>query len=102
MLDKISKFFDRLNKFGIPLPMLRDPKSGYASVSLTLTVISFNVVLVGLVGKWSQHLGGIDLTQSLYWFGICGSLYFGRTIIKKDKKMEIKTTNSEKENNDSN
>jgi hypothetical protein len=42
--------------------------------------ISFNIVLVGLVGKWAGALGGIDLTQALNLFYACAALYWGRKL----------------------
>lgn len=75
-----NKFVNLLNTKGVPLPTIRDPKTGYGSVSLTLVFISFNVVLVGLVGKWAGALGGIDLNQALNLFYACAALYWGRKI----------------------
>jgi hypothetical protein len=75
---KWSEFTAKMNKRGIPLPTVRDPKSGLGSISLTLVFISFNVVIVGLVGKWAGALGGIDLTQALNLFYACAALYWGR------------------------
>lgn len=80
MLDKFKDFFNKVNQLGIPIPMLRDPKVGSSSVSFTMMFISFNVVLVGLIGKWSGYFGGINIEQSIYLFLICASLYFGRTL----------------------
>jgi len=67
-----------MNKRGIPLPTVRDPKTALGSISLTLVFVSFNIVLVGLVGKWAGALGGIDLTQALNLFYACAALYWGR------------------------
>lgn len=69
-----------MNTKGIPIPILRDPKTQEGSVSLTLVFISFNVALVGLVGKWAGALGGIDLNQALNLFYACAALYWGRKI----------------------
>lgn len=79
MFDKLKRFMITLNQAGIPIPLLRDPKTQMASVSLTMLVISFLVVLVGLVGKLSK-IFDVDTTQSIYWFLICSSLYFGRNL----------------------
>jgi hypothetical protein len=81
-LNKVKKswmaFADKMNKYGVPLPLVRDAKTGLGSVSLTLVFISFNVVLIGLVGKWAGALGGIDITQALNLFYACAALYWGR------------------------
>lgn len=73
-------FSGYLNKYGIPVPLIRDPKTGYGSVSLTLVFISFNTVVVGLVGKWAGSLGGIDINQALNLFYACAALYWGRKL----------------------
>lgn len=85
MLDKIKAFIVRLNQMGIPIPLVRDPKTSTGSVSLTLVFISANVVLIGLLGKMASFFGGVDLTQAIYWFGICCALYFGRNLSTSDK-----------------
>jgi len=90
----IKKFWlsltNKMNKYGVPLPMIRDPKTGLGSVSLTLLFISFNVVLIGLVGKWVEKLGGFDVSQALNLFYACAALYFGRNIGTKDgTKIEV-------------
>lgn len=80
LITKWKTFVDKMNKYGIPVPTVRDPKTGLGSVSLTLVFISFNVVLVGLVGKWAGSLGGIDISQALNLFYACAALYFGRNL----------------------
>jgi hypothetical protein len=86
-------FVSNMNKLGVPLPLVRDPKTGIGSVSLTLVFISFNVVIVGLVGKWSKALDGIDLTQALNLFYACGALYFGRNMSSKNLSVSGKSEN---------
>lgn len=87
MLNKIYSFFKFLNEKGVPLPLLRDNHTNQGSVTLTMYWISFNVVLVGLVGKWSNILGGIDLTQALIFFGTVSTLHFSNQFIKKNKEI---------------
>lgn len=84
---KLSFIFDKwkalvvsLNAKGVPVPMIRDPKTGQSSVSLTLVFVSFNAVLIGIVGKWSKALGDIDIAQALNLFYACAALYFGRNM----------------------
>jgi len=95
--EKIKNFIRSLNDKGIPVPLLRDPKTGAASVSLTMLFISFNVFLIGLIGKIAGKLGGIDLQQAFMWNVLNASLYFGRSLtIPKDGKGII-NQESEKE-----
>jgi hypothetical protein len=77
---KWNKLVNKMNKKGVPLPLIRDPKTGLGSVSLTLLFISFNLVIIGLVGKWVEKMGGFDIGQALNLFYACAALYFGRNI----------------------
>lgn len=91
-IDDIKQKIRDLNEKGIPLPMLTDPSTKSASVSLTMMIISFNVVLIGLIGKASGFFGGINLEQAIYWYMITTGLYFGRKISsgKSGTKLEEK------------
>jgi hypothetical protein len=64
--------------YGINLPMVKDPKTGRGSVSLTLVFISSIMVILGLVGKWSGRLGIVDINNALEFFYASSFLYFGR------------------------
>jgi len=88
MIDKIKGFISQLNEKGVPLPMLRDPKTGMPSVSLTMLFISFNVVLIGLMGKLAGFFGGVDVQQAIYWNVLTSSLYFGRTLSYKGTEVK--------------
>lgn len=78
--NKIKQFFRNANDKGIAIPFLRDPETDRASVSLTLLFVSFNTVLVGLIGKAAGFIGGINLEQAIYFFMVCAGLYFGRKL----------------------
>lgn len=84
LLDKWKSFVRGMNERGVPIPMIRDPKSG-ASVSLTLVFISFNVWLVSIIGKAAGALGGMDPQQTLNMFIVCAGLYFGRKFQKDEQ-----------------
>ena len=90
MIDKIKEFMKKLNEKGIGVPMIRDPKSQMPSVSLTMMIISFNVVLVGLAGNASGYFGGINIEQAMYLLITTSSLYFGRTLTYGSKTVENK------------
>lgn len=96
ILQKLKELLNESNSSGLPLPLVRDPKSGKGSVSLTLVFLSFNLVLAGLIGKITKFLGDVDMTNALWLFGICTSLYFGRTFSGngKDYKFEKKKEGS--------
>ena len=58
--------------------MLRDPKSGKGSVTLTMFWISFNVSLLTLAGKFTKVLGDVDYSNVLWLLGLTGGMYLGR------------------------
>lgn len=94
-----SQLNNKLNKYGIPLPTIRDPLTGKGSISLTLVFISFNAVLVGLVGKWSGALGGVDIAQALNLFYACAALYWGRKF--QGSNIELGESSESKNNTNS-
>jgi len=97
ILDKWKEWVGKLNESGIPMPTVRDPKTGKGSVSLTLVFMSFNLCVLSILGKASLiifkafHIGGldadtanllsaIDASQALSLFIACAGLYFGRKL----------------------
>ena len=100
MLEKWKEFVNKMNELGVPLPLIRDPKTGKGSVSLTLVFISFNTVLAGMIGKMSGFLGGVDLSQALNLFIASAALYFGRNLKSNanDKTLALEDEKKEGEN----
>jgi len=91
MIEKLKELLNKMNKLGIPIPMLRDPKHGVSSVSLTMMFTSFLVCIIGLIGKMSGFLGGVDMSAALTLLGITSGLYFGRNVqFNKDNKISTK------------
>ena|ERR1035437_2634037 len=71
---------------GIPLILARDPSTGKASVPLTLVVLSTVMIVIGIVGKWAGHLGGVDMVNAMQFFYTSCSLYFGHSWVHKETK----------------
>ena len=98
---QINQLSSDANLFGLNLPMVKDPKTGVGSVSLTLVVLSSLLVIVGLVGKWAGKLGEIDMPHALEFFYASSALYFGRNWKAKatgntsDTEVGQETTNKE-------
>jgi hypothetical protein len=92
---RLQKLVNVINMYGIPLPMVRDPKTGMGSVSLTLVFISSIMVILGLVGKWSGRLGTIDINNSLEFFYASSALYFGRNWKKGGASEDLSEENSD-------
>lgn len=76
--DRWIAFINRMNRLGIPMPTIRDPKTGFGSISLTLVFISSVIVIVGIIGKSAGVLGGLDMSSAMEFFWTATSLYFGR------------------------
>jgi hypothetical protein len=83
-------FIARMNDKGVPAPMIRDPKTLEGSVSLTLVFLSSVLVIVGVIGKWSGKLGGIDMSYAMQFFWTSCSLYWGRKFQSKDVSFSDK------------
>lgn len=87
MLDNIKAFIDRMNKSGIPVFTIRDPKTQIGSVTLTLVFISSLMVILSLIGSIAQKVKGIDVNNAMEFFLISLGAYLGR-------KMQTKGGNS--------
>lgn len=88
LIDLKNKWFEfagKMNKFGIPLPLVRDPKTGRGDVALTLVFLSSIWVQIGLVGKWAHWFQSIDMGQALNWFYACSALYWARKLSSDGK-----------------
>lgn len=101
--DKWKKITSDMNQRGVPMPTIRDPKTGFGSVSLTLVFISSVIVVAGIIGKSAGVLGGLDMNSAMEFFWTAVSLYFGRqfqtksgavfgTSISQDKKEDSSQT----------
>lgn len=84
------------NRKGIPIPVVRDPKTGEGSLAVTLVVISFNVWLISVIGKFAGKLGGVDSNQCLQMFLACAGLYWGRKFQSDGKKSELSPSEEKK------
>jgi len=85
LFKKLTRLTEAANQRGINLPMIKDPKTGIGSVSLTLVFISSILVVLGLVGKWSGRLGTVDINNALEFFYASCVLYFGRNTWRRYK-----------------
>lgn len=88
-LQDVRDFISRMNAKGVPLPFIRDSKTGIGSVSLTLVVLSSIYVQLALLNSFAQLFKGVDIINALYWHGMCLSLYFGRSFKKDGNKVEL-------------
>lgn len=84
VLSKWKQFVVNMNDKGIPIPMARDPNTLEGSPALSLVCVSTLLIVVGIVGKWSGHLGGIDMVNAMQFFYASCTLYFGHSWVHKD------------------
>jgi len=94
MPEKLKQLLLKLNRDGIPIPLLRDPKSGMGSISFTLTIVSATIVAVGLVLN-STKLVEINVSDAEYWFMACAGLYFGRNMSTNSATKTVQLDNKE-------
>jgi len=78
MLEKIKSWMLKMNQEGFPIPMLKDPKTGKGSVTLTMYWIAFNIAILTLAGKITKIIGDVDYSNVLWLFGLTGGMYLGR------------------------
>lgn len=93
-MDKIKDFIKKMNDAGVPLPLLK--VNGQASFTATMTFLSFNTALLGQIGKVTNFLGPVDLTQANYLFLICLGAYLGRRLQTNGKDMTLENKPDEK------
>lgn len=87
MINTLKAFIQKMNQAGVPLPMIR--VDGKSSFTATMAFISFNTALLGQIGKVTNFLGPVDLTQANYLFGICLAAYLGRRMQGDGKKIDL-------------
>lgn len=85
-MEKIKQFLKKLQDLGLPLIWLRDPVNKQPSVSLSIMMISFLIVILSLINIFANIVKGVDISNSMYLFIITSGLYFGRSIVRKDDK----------------
>lgn len=83
-----------MNAKGIPIPLVR--VDGKASLSASLTVFSFTIWVVSVMGKAAGALGGMDSGACLQMFLACAGLYWGRKF-QRDEKGAITLESDKKE-----
>lgn len=91
-MSYIMKAVNILHEKGIPLPLFRD--KGHGSVSLTLLIVSFTVVLKAVLEEKNSE----SLMYALALFGMCGSMYWGKKWqVRKVGSLDISGEGDEKE-----
>lgn len=94
-----NNFVKKASEDGIALIYFKDPKTKKASVTLTMMVVSFTIVVVGLVGKLSQNWN-IDITQAFNLLYVTAGLYLGRKVTSKEDEEAAEAAKKEVEPKD--
>lgn len=89
ILKSMRKAAGDMNEKGLPLPLLRDNKTGKGSYTLTMFWVSFNIAIITLVGKVTKVLGEVDYSNVLWLLGITGGFYMGRKFKKDGTQFEL-------------
>jgi len=75
------------------LPVFRDPVTKLPSVSLTIVVITFTIVLgkwlLGGVTVFGRTLSGVSVPEIEAWLGASFLLYFGRGATKAVETVQM-------------
>lgn len=84
-----------MNEHGIPAPLFR--ADGKPSITATLVIVSSFVVLLSLLNSAAAIFKGVDVTNALYWNGLCIGAYLGRKVTGDGKKIEITSEDKKEE-----
>lgn len=97
-MEKLREILVRWNQIGVPLPMVMNPDTGKASVTLTLVCVSFLVNIIAFSGKLAGLFGGLDTSGASYLFLMSLGAYLGRRMTgdSKTNKVDLSTETKEK------
>lgn len=96
LMQKWMDLTQWLSSRGIPLIWIRDPKTGVASVSLTLMIVTFTLCVLSVIDKIanSKLFGDVNASDSFNLFIATSALYFGRNISSGGANSSTKSTDS--------
>lgn len=79
-LDDVKTFFGKINSLGFPLPMMRDPKTGLGSITVSLVITSAICVIASLISN------KIDKSGALSFYALTLGAYLGRKLMNDPSK----------------
>ncbi len=114
-MDWFSKFFSKINSNGIPVPTVRDPKTGQGSITASVVVVSAGLcsvcIVMTLLSALSKLAGVFDkfsesqqafinaFNLSFQFFLASGSFYLGRKM-QRDPKGQLGIDVKKDDNNE--
>lgn len=94
MNEQLKQCIKKLQDNGLPIVLLQDVVTKKPSITFSFFVISGALVVLGLIGKFADLSGGIDIENALSFFYGSGAMYVGRKFTMDTPKS--KTTVSKK------
>lgn len=92
-MNSFKEILKKLNDLGIPLPLVRDPKTNKGSFTATLLVISSIYWGIGYIGN-AFNLGSFSLNEAYWFVALCLGTYVGNKAITK-KGAQSSDTNGD-------
>lgn len=90
MITKIKLFISNINERGIPTPIFRDMVTGKPSITYTMFVISFVLVVASSFKVGADNLG-LDFDKCLQLLSYIGIGYISRKYQKGDSTISVDT-----------
>lgn len=88
-MEILKKILKSMNENGIMFPVVHDPVSKRGSITCTMVIVSFGICVIGVIGKVSKVLDGVDLTAAHSLLVISLSAYLGRKLQQNGKQVEM-------------
>lgn len=97
-LKKWESFVVMLSNNGIPVLVLKDPKTKEPSITFSMLIVSFVICCLALIGKLSSSptIQSIDFNNSFNLFLACAGLYWGRKLQTPTGSVETNSENADK------
>lgn len=88
MVEQFKAHIKQLQNKGLPIIVLRDIVTKKPSITFTFFVVSGLLVVAGLIGKFAEISGGIDMDNALSFFYGSGAMYIGRKFTSTNFKRK--------------
>jgi hypothetical protein len=81
-IQSIKDFINKMNLAGVPMPVMRDPKTSLGSITATLVVLSSILMIVSLISSKVDKSGAVE------FYVISLGAYLGRKFQTKGASIE--------------
>ena len=97
-MEALKAILLKLNQKGIIIPLLYDNNRKRGSVTLTMYWISYQLCLIGLIGKWAKLLD-LQYSDCIWLLAVSGGFYLGRSV-SSDKHGNVDVGGGEEKRRD--